>query len=113
MPILQPQERCAAICTIIKQALADLTPTNQTPRRFLSGQSHYRYEGEWVEEKVTEAIVTDTHIAVDIDSQGHGGTGYYKSHICGQRTKLLKCLQAIRNTYPPGNVDLKRYEASR
>ena len=45
----------------------------QSPRRFETGRSLYRYHGEWFEEKVIEAIVTDTHIGVDIDSQGEDG----------------------------------------
>jgi len=86
----------------------------QSPRRFESGRSHYRDDGEWVEEKVIEAIITDTHIGVDIDSQGEDGN---KETVTIQASSVNNggyfsgTYAYARNTYPPGKVEFKRYES--
>ena len=87
----------------------------QDLRRFDTGHSHYRYEVEWIEEKVIEAIVTDTNLAIDIDAQGEDG---HKERVTIQAASVNNgdnysgAYTYARNTYPRGKVELKRYKSS-
>lgn len=87
----------------------------QSPRRFETGRSLYRYHGEWFEEKVIEAIVTDTHIGVDIDSQGEDGnkeTLTIKADSVNNGGNFSGAYTPARSTYLPGKVEFKKYQSS-
>lgn len=78
----------------------------QNRRPFSAGWSRYLYEGEWIEERIKEAVVSDTHISIDIYSQGEDGNEEIVT-VAGSSSDgriFSGTYRYHRNTYPPGRI---------